>query len=357
MKFGQLHLFERPLGRSEQEIVDEQLDFMVQAEDFGFDSVWPAEHHFREYGLSASPALMLANIAARTKRIRLGTGVVVLPLNHPVRVAEDYAMLDVLSGGRVDLGVGRGYQPHEYKGYGVDQARSRDIFRESVEVIQGAWTQASFSYQGEFYQVEDLTVHPRPVQQPHPPIWMASLSAETFEMCGRYGLNLLCAPVFGFNLKTGAAQIEQYREALRQNGRDPAQYGVAALSMTYVADTTQQALDEFKEGVMWYMRTFQKYVAPPKGEAPIPTLEYYAQIRDLLDFAEWDRLVQAGAVICGSPDEVVDRIAEFSETCGITDYLAWTRIGGLSHKNVMRCMELMGSKVIPQLHKMGVTAG
>ena len=127
--------------------------------------------------------------------------------------------------------------------------------------------------------------------------------------------------------------------------------------MTYVADTTQQALDEFKEGVMWYMRTFQKYVAPPKGEAPIPTLEYYAQLRDLLDFAEWDRLVQAGAVICGSPDEVVDRIAEFSETCGITDYLAWTRIGGLPHDKVMRCMELMGSKVIPQLRKMGVAAG
>jgi natural product biosynthesis luciferase-like monooxygenase protein len=356
MRFGQLHLFEQPAGRSEKEIIEEQLDIMVQAEDFGFDAVWPAEHHFREYGLSGTPALILAALAQRTKKLRLGTGVVVLPLNHPVRVAEDYAFLDVLSGGRVDLGIGRGYQPHEYAGYGVDQARSRDIFRESIDVLQRAWTEEKFSYDGEFYKFEDLSVHPRPLQQPHPPIWMASLSAETFEMCGRHGFNLLCAPVFGFNIQNGAKQIDQYRNALQEHGRDPKQHSVAALSMTYVADTTQQALEEFKDGVMWYMRTFQKYVAPPKGSPSIPSFEMYEQIRDLLDYAEWDRLLAAGAVVCGSPDEVVDQIGEFSRTCGINEYLAWTRIGGLDHKKVMHCMELMASKVIPQLRDVGVAA-
>ncbi len=356
MKFGQLHLFERPMGRTEKEIIDEQFDIMVRAEEYGFDSIWPAEHHFREYGHCATPALMLAALAVRTKRIRLGTGVVVLPLNHPVRVAEDYAVLDILSNGRIDLGIGRGYQPHEYKGYGVDQSRSRDIFRESVEIIQKAWTEESFSYQGEFYQFEDLTVHPKPLQQPHPPVWMASVSAETFEVCGRYGFNLLCAPIFGFNVQTGASQIEQYREALRAHGRDPARYGIGAVSMTYVADTTQQAMDDMKDGVMWYMRTFQKYIAPPKGQPPVPTFELYAQIRDLLDLAEWDRLVAAGAVVCGSPDEVVDRIGQMADQCGFTEYLAWTRIGGLAHDKVMRCTELMASKVIPQLRGAGVAA-
>ena len=141
MKFGLLHLFEAPMGRSEKELMDEQFEIMVRAEEFGFDSVWPAEHHFREYGFCATPAVTLAAIAARTKRIRLGTGVVVLPLNHPVRVAEDYAFLDVFSGGRVDLGIGRGYQPHEYKGLGYDQSRSKDIFREGVEVLQRAWSE------------------------------------------------------------------------------------------------------------------------------------------------------------------------------------------------------------------------
>ena len=356
MRFGQLHLFEQPAGRSEKQIMDEQFDIMVQAEEYGYDSIWPAEHHFREYGHCATPALVLAALAARTKRIRLGTGVVVLPLNHPVRIAEDYAMLDLLSNGRVDLGIGRGYQPHEYQGYGVDQSRSRDIFRESVEVIEKAWGEEQFSYQGEFYQFEDLSVYPKPLQKPHPPIWMASLSPGSFELCGRFGYNLLCAPIFGFDVNKGAEQIQQYRDALTAHGRNPADYQIAGLTMTYVADTTQQALEEFKDGVMWYMRTFAKYVAPPKGQPAIPTFEMYAQIRDLLELAEWDRIVKAGAVICGSPDEVVDRLGQIGELCGFTEHLGWTRIGGLAHDKVMHSMELMASKVIPQMKGIGAAA-
>lgn len=354
MKFGLLQLFEDPGGRPERQLIEEQFEIMLRAEEFGFDSVWPAEHHFREYGHCATPALVLAALATRTKRIRLGTGVVVLPLNHPVRVAEDYAFLDVLSNGRVDLGVGRGYQPHEYNGYGVDQSRSRDIFRECVEILQGTWSNESFSYQGEFYQFEELSVYPRPVQQPHPPIWMASLSPQTFELCGRYGLNLLCAPIFGFSVRTGATQIEEYRNALAAHGRDPKSARIASLSMTYVANSTQEALDDFKSGVMWYFRTLGKYVAPPKGQPAIPTYEFYATIRDVLHLAEWENVVNAGAVVCGSPDEVVQRIGEMSELCGFTDYLAWTRIGGLDQAKVLRSMELMASKVMPQLRELGV---
>jgi len=135
-----LHLFENPVGKSEYQIVKEQFDLMRAAEDLGFDSIWPAEHHFTEYGYCASPALSLAAVASVTKRIRLGTGVVVLPFNHPIRVAEDFAMLDLMSDGRVDFGVGRGYQPGEYKGFGIDQTKSRGIFNESLEVILQAWT-------------------------------------------------------------------------------------------------------------------------------------------------------------------------------------------------------------------------
>ncbi len=356
MKFGMLHLFENPLGRTEKEIVDEQFDLMVRAEDYGFDSVWPAEHHFSEYGYCASPAVSLAAVAARTKRIRLGTGVVVLPLNHPVRVAEDFAIIDLLSDGRVDLGVGRGYQPHEFHGYGVDQTRSRDMFRESVEIIQRAWTEERFSYEGEFYKLHDLSVRPKPLQKPHPPIWMASLSPETFQLCGRYGFNLMCAPVFGFDMNRGAAQVEEYREALRQHGRDPADFEIAALTMTYVGETSQDALADFAEPVMWYYRTFAKYIAPPKGQDAVPTYEMYTRARDFLESASWDAVVAGGAVVCGSPDEVVDRIGRITELCGITHYLAWTRIGGLAHDKVRRSMDLMAAKVMPQLRSIGVAA-
>lgn len=357
MKFGMLHLFENPLDRTEKEIVDEQFDIMVRSEDYGFDSVWPAEHHFSEYGYCASPAVSLAAVAARTKRIRLGTGVVVLPLNHPVRIAEDYAIIDLLSGGRVDLGLGRGYQPHEFQGYGVDQSRSRDMFREGVEIIQKAWTEERFSYTGDFYQVHDLSVRPKPYQKPHPPIWMASLSPETFQLCGRYGFNLMCAPVFGFDVNRGAAQIEEYRQTLRDHGRDPAVHEVAALTMTYVADTSQEALDDFSAPVMWYYKTFAKYIAPPKGQSAVPTYEMYTVARDFLSSATWDAVVQGGAVIAGSPDQVVDRIGRIAEQCGITHYLCWTRIGGLAHDKVTRSMELMAARVMPQLRNMGVAAG
>jgi natural product biosynthesis luciferase-like monooxygenase protein len=337
-------------------MLDEQFELMLAAEDFGFDSVWPAEHHFREYGFCGAPALTLAAVAARTKRIRLGTGVVVLPLNHPVRIAEDYAFLDLLSNGRIDLGIGRGYQPHEYQGLGVDQPRSRDIFRESIEVLTRAWTDAGFDYDGEFYKLKGVDVRPKPVQQPHPPIWMASLSPETFEACGRHGFNLMCAPIFGFNIRNGAAQIEQYRDALRAHGRDPAHHQVAALSMTYVADSMEEALEDFRDGVLWYFQTLGKYIAPPKGQPAVPTYEFYTQIRDVLHLAEWDNIVKAGAVICGSPDDVVQQIGEMAELCGMNTYLAWTRMGGLDQKKVLRSMDLMASKVMPQLRATGVAA-
>lgn len=356
MKFGQLHLFENPLDRTEKEIVQEQFDIMVRAEEFGFDSLWPAEHHFSEYGYCASPAVTLAALATRTQNIRLGTGVVVLPLNHPIRIAEDYAILDLLSDGRVDLGVGRGYQPHEFSGYGVDQSRTREMFREGVEVIQKAWTEERFDYDGEFYQFHDLSVRPKPLQKPHPPMWMASLSAETFKLCGEYGFNLMCAPVFGFDVNRGAAQIEEYRQALRDHDRDPDDHEVAGLIMTYVADTTEQALADFRDGVMWYYRTFAKYIAPPKGQPAVKTYEMYTAARDWLQTLEWEGVAKSGAVVCGSPDQVADRIAEIHELCGITHYLAWTRIGGLAHDKVLRSMELMRDKVMPQVRNLGEKA-
>jgi len=342
-----LHLFENPMGRTEKEILDEQLDIMARAEGFGFDSVWPAEHHFSEYGYCASPAVTLAALASRTKNLRLGTGVVVLPLNHPVRVAEEFAMLDLISSGRVELGVGRGYQPHEFKGYQVDQARSREIFRESIEVIENAWTKESFSYRGEFFNFENLTVRPKPLQKPRPRIWMASLSQESFALCGQYGYNLLCAPVFGFDVNTGGEQIQQWKDALLANNKDPKNYEVGALVMTYVADTSEQALDDFRDPVMWYLHTFANYIAPPKGQQAIKTYEWYTSARDLLEVLDWDTVVKSGAVVCGTPNQVIDRIAEIKELCSVTTYLAWTRIGGLDHKKVTRSMELMADKVMP----------
>jgi len=347
MKFGMLHLFENPLEKTEYQIVKEQLDLMRAAEDFGFDSIWPAEHHFSEYGYCASPAVTLANIAAVTKRIRLGTGIVVLPFHNPLRVAEDFAMLDLMSDGRVEFGAGRGYQPIEYKGFQVDQSKSRGIFNESMEVILQAWTQERVNFKGVHFNYEDQPVRPKPLQKPHPPVWVAGISDATYPMIGKWGFNLLCAPVFGFQGKSADALLSAYRDALRAGGHDPATKEIAALTMIYCGETTAQARRDFADRVIWYYRTIAKYIAPPAGEVPVKSYELYAKTRELAANINWEQLLEAGAVICGDRDHCIAEISKMEQRYGFTQLLCWTRLGGLDHAKVLRSMELMQKYVIP----------
>ncbi|MCP4035966.1 MAG: LLM class flavin-dependent oxidoreductase [bacterium] len=349
MKFGMLHLFESPEGRSEGKMIDEQLGLMERAEAYGFDSLWPAEHHFTEYGVCGSPALNLAAIARTTTKIRLGTGIVVLPLHNPIRVAEDFAMLDQMSGGRVEFGVGRGYQPIEFQGFGVDQTKSRQIFDESLEVIRRSWTEEKLNFEGEFFNFKDVEVRPRPVQDPHPPIWMAALSEESFEKAGRLGFNLLLSPIFGGSLQIGRDRIKIYREALAAAGFDPASRQVGALTMVFAGKDHEQARKQFSEPVIWYFRTFGKFVAPKVGQPPVEGYEWYTDIRDLASVVEWETLLDHGAVVCGEPSYVTERLAEMKETMGIDHLLGWTRLGGLADELVTSHMEIMRDEIMPSL--------
>ncbi len=349
MKFGVLHLFESPMGRNDTEMVNEQISLMQAAEDYGFDSIWPAEHHFNEYGVCASPALTLAALARTTTRIRLGSGVVVLPLHHPVRVAEDFAMLDILSGGRVELGLGRGYQPHEFRGMDVDQTQSKELFDEGLEVILRSWRDERLSFEGKHYRFEDVQVRPRPVQEPHPPVWMACLSEESFEKAGRLGLNLLFSPVFGGSIEAAAVLFKRYRDALEKAGYDPATREVGALVMTYAGRTQEQAREEFAPSVIWYLRTYSKVVAPHIGQPAIKGYENYTMLRDVTKVLQWDQLLQVGAAVCGEADYVTEQIAEMRDKIGVSTLLCWTRMGGLPVDLVLAHMETMRDKVMPAL--------
>jgi luciferase family oxidoreductase group 1 len=349
MRFGMLHLFENPVGKSERQIIGEQMRLMRAAEELGFDSVWPAEHHFTEYGYCASPALSLAAIAAETKRIRLGTGVVVLPLNHPLRVAEDYAFLDHLSDGRVDLGIGRGYQPLEFRRYGVDQTTTREQFHEGLEVLRQAWTSGRVDFHGRHYRFDDVPVRPRPLQMPHPPIWMAALSPETFELAGRYGLNLLYGSVFGLSPEAAGQRRADYFRGLAAGGHSAEGKSAGCLIMVYVADSMERARAEFRDAVLWYYRTISKYVAPASGQASVKSYEMYSAFRDLAASASWEQLLERDAVICGDPDWVGEKLLAYQQVYGFTDLLCWTRLGGLDDRCVLRSMELMRDKVIPHL--------
>lgn len=350
MRLGMLHLFENPVGKSEHQIVKEQTELMIEAERLGFDSVWPAEHHFSEYGWCASPQVTLASIATRTERIRLGTGIVVLPFHNPVRVAEDFAFLDLLSEGRVDFGVGRGYQPTEYAGFGLDQTRSRDMFDEAIRLIQACWTQERVTFDGKYYQVNDIEVRPKPLQKPYPPIYMACLSPDTFELAGRYGFNLLMGFAFGLKRAGAHAGIAAYKRGRAEAGLDPEGGQKACLFQVYCADTMEAAEKEFSDPLIWYYRTIAKYIAPRTGH--VASYEIYAKSRDLANEVTFDQLAAGDGLICGDVEHCTEKLTSVAQDFGFDELLCWTRIGGLDTPKVMRAMELLSGEVMPTVRNL-----
>jgi natural product biosynthesis luciferase-like monooxygenase protein len=352
MKFGILHFFEHAAGgKTEHQIVREQLDSMRAAEDMGFDSIWAPEHHSTEYGFYASPMLTLAAIASVTKRIRLGSGVVVLPFNDPIRVAEESALVDLMSDGRLELGVGRGFQPIEYRSFGVDQSKSREIFDEALEVIVRAWTEERMSFKGSYFDIPQHSARPKPLQKPHPPIWVAAITDPTFALAGKWGFNLLCSLVHGFKSDHLAQLVADYRRSLRDNGHNPDDKEIGALCMVYCAESTEQARQEFGGPVLWYYRNIANYVAPPAAQEPPKGYEAYPGIRYAARTVQWDELLSTGALVCGNPESCIQQIENLQSKYGFTQMLCWTRLAGLDNRKVLRSMELMQRHVIPHFKR------
>lgn len=345
MKFGMLNFFEHPAGgKTELQVIEEQLDCMRLAEDLGFDFVWAPEHHFTDYGYCSSPMLMLAAVASVTQRIRLGTGVLVLPFNDPVRIAEECAMLDMISKGRLEVGVGRGFQPVEFQGFGVEQAHSRAIFEEALTIMIRAWTEPRLNFEGAHFRIPDQSVRPKPVQKPHPPLWMAAVSDESYSLAGKLGFNLLCPLIWGFQADDTARLLESYRGALRAEGHKPADKEIGALCMVYCAETTDRARKDFGESVLWFYRTIADHL--PQGKA-IPGYERYEQIRFRARTANWQELLETGALICGNPDVCVRQIERLRTKYGITQLLCWTRMAGLHSRKALESMEMIQKYVMP----------
>jgi alkanesulfonate monooxygenase SsuD/methylene tetrahydromethanopterin reductase-like flavin-dependent oxidoreductase (luciferase family) len=196
VKFGLFYLPVLSDGQTPAEKYAAMLSEIRVADELGWDVAWFAEHHGDAYGgIVPSISLMATAVAMQTRHIRVGAGVTILPLHHALRVAEEYAMLDVLSGGRVELGLGRGFMPHEFRALGVDFDSRQGPFRVGLDVLLNAWTEEQFSYTGQRYQLDGVTLYPRPLQQPHPPLWMAAaVSQESFQTAGRLGFNLMINP-------------------------------------------------------------------------------------------------------------------------------------------------------------------
>lgn len=225
----------------------------VLADELGFDTFFVAEHHFHEYGVFPNPAIFLAAAAQATQRIRLGTAVSVLPFRHPLNVAEDYALLDQLSHGRVTLGVGSGYLAHEFAGFGIDGAEKRQRFDEALHLLQRAFRGERITYDGQFHQVQDVVINVQPVQQPHPPLYVAVLRAEAAYYVGRQGHRLMSVPYASCD---SFADIAPMVQAYRQGCAESGQTGDIILALhAYVAGSDAAARAEAAAAFDLYVAT------------------------------------------------------------------------------------------------------
>ncbi len=353
MKVGLMFLFS-DLGRLPQEqVFDEVLEEICYAEELGFDSVWLPEHHFATPGLLGNPITLAAAVSQRTRRIKLGIGALVLPFQHPLRIAEDTALLDVLSGGRLLLGVGRGWQVPEFQAFQVPQTASRSMFLESLAIIERAWTQDQFSYDGAFWKFNDVTVFPKPVQKPHPPAYWTVVTPGSYELAGRMGYPIIRSLNF-VGLSTVETGTDLYAAQLRQAGKTLDDVDMPLTVQVYVAPTDDEAQRDAREHVEWFYNHLAQFLPGAPGR-PRPT-EGYEQYPDRPETiagvaaqSPWDW----GACF-GSPGRVLESLQAYSDRTFTNHWLAWMRLGQLGHAKVMRSMELFATHVMPELKREAV---
>lgn len=344
MKFGVQNLFPAE-GANDRAVLLETLQEIQLADQLGFDSAWLAEHHFSRYGLLGNPLLLGAAVAETTKTIRIGTAVVVLPFHHPLRLAEDAAMLDILTGGRLDLGVGRGYQPKEFNGFGIDAESSKDRYNEVVEILRLAWTGEPFEYSGTYYSYSELATSPRPAQPGGPPILHAVVSPPSFVERGLAGDHIITSPTFT-PLGLMKKNFDAYQAALVEGGHNPAEFDVPYMQQVWVGHTTE-GLAAAADAALRYYRSMGK-VLPGSNDAVKAETDYYTKVRQHLDLLTLEQTMTHGGNF-GSVDQVVDTLGRLAAELGVSHYICWFRIPTLERGRALEAMETFALEVIPQL--------
>jgi alkanesulfonate monooxygenase SsuD/methylene tetrahydromethanopterin reductase-like flavin-dependent oxidoreductase (luciferase family) len=351
VKFGAYYFLQAPPGRSDAEILREEVDQMVLAEELGFDSIWLTEHHYADYGLSSAPSVLLATVAARTNRVRLGIAVYVIPFHNPLRLAEETASIDILSGGRLTVGLGRGNRPMEFYGHGVPLQESRQRMEVGVEVLLQAWTQQRVNFDGRFWHVHNVPVYPKPVQQPHPPLSFAVTSPETIAWTAKHGFGMLSSGL-GTPLQTTLANRDAYVKALYDSGfsESDVQCLLARWVVTkhvYVAPTDAEAQSDAQGPEMWYRDAFIRSLSTEGLVGLHPSVYEGSQtMLTRLRSQTWETLLES-ALIIGSPDTVARKICELQQA-GVGELASWMNFGGLPVDKVRRSMRLFAEDVMPR---------
>ena len=347
-EFGIFHEFSRTPGQPDAQAFAESFAQIAAAERLGLDVVWLAELHFLpERSVASAPLLLASAIAARTRRMRIGIAVQVLPLCHPLRLAEEVASLDHISDGRLIFGVGRSGFPRTYEAYGVAYGESRERFAEVLEILKLAHTRERFSFEGSFYRFRDIAIVPRPRQQPHPPLRVAATSADTYPAIGAMGLPIFVAVRLGTIEELGP-NIAAYREAYRLAGH-PGEGEVYLRVPIYVAETDAAAQGEAKHSIMQFYRTLGEQLALTATRPGVRASEQRLGRGQALQTIRYEDALR-DKVLVGAPASVLARLSGLTRTLGLNGVLAEVNCGGLiPHDKVMRSLRLMGEGVAPHL--------
>ena len=346
-EFGMFHEFQRTAGMTEEDAFRISFEQVDAAETNGLDVVWLAELHFvPQRSVAAAPLTIASAIAARTKRIKIGIAVQVLPLCHPLRLAEEVATVDHISRGRLILGVGRSGFPRTYEAYGVPYGESRERFAEVLEIVRRAWTQERFSYEGEFHTFRNVHLVPKPLQQPHPPIRIAATNAETCAGIGTQGYPIFVAVRLGTIEELGP-NIAAYRAAYTAAGHRGR--GEVYLRVpVYVGETAERARREPEASIMQFYRTLGAQLEGTATASGARASEQRAERGQALQTVTYEEALRE-KVIVGTPEQVTARLGELRDALGLDGILAETNCGGLiPHGQVLRSLELLCKQVMPR---------
>ena len=340
MNIGTFLLLQSPSARPTQEIFARAVEQAQAADSLGYGNVWMGEHHFSTYGYLSRPVQLATHIAAKTTRVRVGTAVIVVPLHHPLLIAEEIGTLDALSGGRLDVGLGRGYQRYEFERFGLKLDTSGERWNESIDILLKAFQGEPFSYDGKLFQIPETSVYPQPLQKPHPPIWVTAQSPYAIELAVRRGFNVLTG---GFGVSVDRlAEFGKIFTRVVEEAKPPRQPLVGVQRAVYV---TKDAADarEAVEQARWNMRVTlslrNNYERVEKGKAiPVPAPNE-PTVDELLE----------NYLVIGTPDTCIRQIKRLQALVGISHFNCSFWLGDMDQARVLRSMELFSREVMPAL--------
>ncbi len=347
MKFALFLLgsWTEPETAAQSRIFEEMLEQVEYAEELGFDSVWIAEHHSSRYGICPSLMPLLSHIAARTQKIRIGAGVSVLPFHNPIFLAEESAMLDLLSHGRLDFGVGRGSADYEYGNFNIDFETRDARTREALDVILGLWTQDGFSFEGEYYQVRDLTIAPKPLQQPHPPVFLAvSRTPASVDVAVQRDLPILTS--FFTPEADNLGLFSLYSERCAAAGKDLSLEAMPFFRFVYLNEDQATAREYPREALTWvrdlsgYRRTLTH------GDEINVDLDHWRRTRTV-EPPSYESELETNCYF-GTPDQIAGRIARLRDEYGVGYFGASMSFGSIEHSRALRSMKLFATEVMPR---------